>query len=356
MPDHSPQDDVNSFLKGPQDWHRLTPTTNVKQMRTPLMKNLTVDNITENVIKINSNCQNPRAKYLCERLVVHLHDFARETRLSTKEWMDALCFLTACGQKSDEFRQEFILLSDVLGLSLLVDSIDHPKPAASTEGTVLGPFHTHEAEVVRHGETVHHDPEGEPCLIVCTVKDTAGKPVPDAKIDMWETDSKGFYDVQYAERDGPDGRAVLRSDENGDFWFKAIVPVPYPVPHDGPVGILLQILNRHPMRPSHMHFMFDKQGYDHLITALYLRNDPYETSDAVFGVKDSLIVDLKTVTDPEMAKKYEVEIGSKLMTYDFVLVSDAEAEEIRTQKAMEAMKLQGRKMKMYKGLPVPDVD
>ena len=117
-----------------------------------------------------------------------------------------------------------------------------------------------------HGDVVHKDPDGEPCLVICTVKDTAGLPVTDAKIDMWETDSHGFYDVQYNERDGPNGRAVLRSDNNGDFWFKAIVPVPYPIPHDGPVGNLLKLLNRHPMRPSHMHFMFEKPGYDHLIT------------------------------------------------------------------------------------------
>lgn len=248
------------------------------------MKNLTVENITQNVIEINSrDCPDARARYLAERAVTHLHDFARETRLSTKEWMDGLLFLTAVGQKCDEVRQvwiryslwlitslisvqEFILLSDVLGLSLLVDSIDHPKPPLSTEGTVLGPFHTHEAENVEHGELVHRDPDGEPLLVMCTVKDTAGRPVSDVKIDIWETDSNGHYDVQYNERDGPNGRAVLRSNSKGDFWFKAIVPVPYPVPHDGPVGKLLKIFHRHPYRPSHVHFMFEKPGYDHLIT------------------------------------------------------------------------------------------
>lgn len=162
--------------------------------------------------------------------------------------------------------QEFILLSDVLGLSLLVDSIDHPKPPNSTEGTVLGPFHTHEAPNSTLGSDISSDPDGTPCLVVCTVKDIAGKPIEGVKIDVWETDSKGFYDVQYKERDGPDGRAVLTSDKNGDFYFKAIVPVPYPIPHDGPVGKLLMLLKRHPYRPSHMHFMFEKKGYDHLIT------------------------------------------------------------------------------------------
>ena len=158
------------------------------------------------------------------------------------------------------------MLSDVLGLSLLVDSIDHPKPRGSTEGTVLGPFHTHEAEHGGQGSLISHDPDGEPLLVLCTLKDVHGNPIPGAQIDVWETDSRGFYDVQHADRTGPDGRAVLTSDGNGNFWFKGIVPVPYPIPNDGPVGQLLKVLNRHPYRPSHMHFMFKKAGYDPLVT------------------------------------------------------------------------------------------
>lgn len=147
----------------------------------------------------------------------------------------------------------------------------------------------------------------------------------------------------------------MRSDKNGAVWFKAIVPVPYPVPHDGPVGKLLRALKRHSFRPSHMHFMFEKPGYDHLITALYLRGDPYETSDAVFGVKDSLLIDLGTV-DAEMARKYDVKEGTKLMSYDFVLVSEEESRKLREKNAMEAMEKLGRHVKLYKGLPIPDVD
>lgn len=183
----------------------------------------------------------------------------------------------------------------------------------------------------------------------------AGNPIPNVKIDVWETDSKGFYDVQYAERDGPDGRAVLESDDNGDFWFKAIVPVPYPIPHDGPVGKLLRYLKRHAYRPSHMHFMFGKAGYDHLITSLYLRHDPYETTDAVFGVKETLLVELGTV-NAEQAKKYDFKEGGKLITYDFVLVTEEKAKHLREENALKAMEAQGRKMKLYDGLPIPDVD
>jgi protocatechuate 3,4-dioxygenase beta subunit len=147
-----------------------------------------------------------------------------------------------------------------------VDSVDHPKPFGSTEGTVLGPFHTHEAKQAQNGGAIASDPDGQPLLVLCSVTEAIGRPIGGATIDVWETDSKGFYDVQYAERDGPDGRAVLTSDEEGRFWFKAIVPVPYPIPSDGPVGKLLNKLQRHSYRPSHMHFMFKRQGYDPLIT------------------------------------------------------------------------------------------
>lgn len=149
---------------------------------------------------------------------------------------------------------------------MLVDAIDHPKPPGASEGTVLGPFHTHEAQSIEHGGGIASDPEGEPLLVLCTVRDSAGKALEDVKIDVWETDSKGFYDVQYANHDGPDGRAILTSDKDGIFWFKAIVPVPYPIPSDGPVGKLLAKLGRHCYRPSHMHFMFSHPIYDPLIT------------------------------------------------------------------------------------------
>ncbi|ORY10436.1 Intradiol ring-cleavage dioxygenase [Clohesyomyces aquaticus] len=331
-----------------------------EKLNIPNLKDLTMDNITENVNLINSQTLDPRLKYVLERLVSHMHDFARETRLSTKEWMAGIEFLTAVGKKCTDVRQEFILLSDTLGLSLLVDSIDHPKPSSSTEGTVLGPYHTHDAQAQILGSAISDDPDGEPLLCLCTVRTTSGKPISGAKIDIWETDSKGSYDVQYEDYSGekPDGRAVLISDDEGVFWFKAIVPVPYSIPHDGPVGKMLKSLGRHPWRPSHMHFMFEKAGFDHLITALYLRNDPYETSDAVFGVKSSLVVDLGTVT-PEHVKKYDVKEGTKLLTYDFVLVTDEETNKLREQKAKEAMEKLGRpNMKIVEGLPIPmeDVD
>ena len=151
-------------------------------------------------------------------------------------------------------------------MSLLIDSIDHPKPAEATEGSVLGPFHTHEAEPKSNGEAISHDPNGEPWLVLCTIKDTKGLPIEGVKIDIWESDSSGHYDVEYPDRQGPDGRGVMQSDKDGVFWFKAIRPMPYPIPHDGPVGKLLEKLHRHAWRPSHVHFIFEKPGFDPLTT------------------------------------------------------------------------------------------
>lgn len=263
----------------------------------PHLLDLTIDNITPNTIRINSQSPNARLTYLMTRLVTHLHDFARETRLSTDEWMAAIEFLIGCGQISSDVRnvssftsstllystptiipkidtrgvntdttQEFILLSDVLGLSLLVDNINHPKPPGGTEGSVLGPFHTHDAPTLPHGASMTSDPAGEPMLAICTVRDTHGRPVPGVTVDIWETDSSGHYDVQHADREGPSERCVMVSDDEGRFWFRGLKPVSYPIPHDGPVGGLLQLLKRHCWRPAHVHFMFGKEGWDRLIT------------------------------------------------------------------------------------------
>ncbi|KAF5138392.1 Hydroxyquinol 1,2-dioxygenase [Metarhizium anisopliae] len=320
----------------------------------PLL-DLTTDNITPNVVRISTQSGNARVNYLMERLITHLHDFARETRLSTTEWMAALDFLVRCGQMSSDVRHEFILLSDVLALSLLVDSINHPKPPASTEGSNLGPFHTHDAPTIDSGSSMTSDPNGEPLLVLCTVSDTAGNPVSDVKVDIWETDSSGQYDVQHDHREGPRERCIIVSDAKGKFWFKAVRPVSYAIPDDGPVGQFLKLLKRHCWRPAHMHFMFEKEGWDHLTTALYMRGDPYETSDAVFAVKRSLIVDLEKV-DAATAAKYGVKEGTLLLKHDFVLVTQKEADELRDRNAIQALRELGLSMKLVDHLPVPDLD
>ncbi|EON99012.1 putative hydroxyquinol -dioxygenase protein [Phaeoacremonium minimum UCRPA7] len=321
----------------------------------PLLLDLTIDNITPNTIRINNQTKNDRLKYILERLVTHLHDFARETRLSTDEWMTGIMFLIATGQICSDVRNEFILLSDVLGLSLLVDNINHPKPPDCTEGSVLGPFHTHDAPTLPSGASMSSDPAGEAMLALCTVRDPAGQPVAGVTVDIWETDSSGHYDVQHSERGEPSERCVMVTDERGRFCFKGIKPVSYPIPHDGPVGKLLALLGRHCWRPAHVHFMFGKEGWDKLITALYLRGDPYETSDAVFGVKKSLVIDLDKV-DKALAEEHDIPEGSWLLKHDFVLVSEEETSRLRDQNAMNALTKLGLRMKMVDHLPVPELD
>ncbi|CAK7237914.1 hypothetical protein SEUCBS140593_010197 [Sporothrix eucalyptigena] len=321
----------------------------------PPMKDLTSDNITENVKILNNQTSSPRVRYVFDRLVSHVHDFVRETCLSTEEWQAGIDFLTAAGQISNELRSEMTLLSDTLGVSLLVDAINHPRHGKATEGTVLGPFHTHDAPVAESGYVLHEDQEAAKLLVLCSVQDTSGEPVADVVCDVWEGDAYGFYDVQNPNRIRPDGRALLRTNKEGKFHFTAVVPVPYPIPMDGPVGKMLTLLKRHPNRPGHIHFMLRKAGYDNLITALYPRGDPYETSDPVFGVKESLVVDLGTVND-QISRAYNVPVGTKMLKYDFVLVPEQEARELRAKRAEEAVKNLDFDVDLMDGLPVLAVD
>lgn len=319
------------------------------------MQDLTDENITPNVIINNSNAP-PRLKFTLSSLVTHLHDFARETRLTTEEWMAGIEFLTAAGEMCSDTRQEFILLSDILGLSTLVESINHPKPPGATEGTVLGPFHTHDAKEKELGESIASPGKGEVCLVRGTVRDMQGNAIVGAKIDIWETDDTGHYDTQYDGRAGPDCRGIITSDKSGKFWFKAVKPVPYPIPLDGPTGVLLRVCNRHGYRPSHMHFLITAPGYDTLVTALYTRGDPYEASDAVFGVKSSLVVDFTRIEDEKVLKAYGLQIGAWGLEYDFVLLSDKEAKEYKEKKVAEALEKAKSRARILDGLPVADLD
>ncbi|KAK1255938.1 hypothetical protein MKX07_008197 [Trichoderma sp. CBMAI-0711] len=331
-----------------------TPLLSSSQPQPPV-PDLTIDNITRKVVQASSQSGDARLDYLMERLVTHVHDFARETRLSTREWMAAIHFLTQTGQMCSPVRQEFILLSDVFGLSMLVDSIDHPKPPNCTQGSVLGPFHTNDAPHLPIGSSMTTDSAGEPLLALCTVCDSSGRPLSGVNVDIWEADSSGHYDVQYAGRQAPSERCVMTSDVDGGFWFRAIRPVSYPVPDDGPVGRLLGLLKRHSHRPAHMHFIFEKQGLDRLVTTLFIRGDQYETSDVVFGVKSNLVVDLERV-DEKTAAKYGVLEGTLLLRHKFVLASARETEELRDKNAMEAMGRLGLKTKLMDHLPVPDLN
>jgi hydroxyquinol 1,2-dioxygenase len=233
-----------------------------------------------------------RQRELFQALVAHLHDFARETRLTGEEWFAAISFLERVGKISSPTRQEFVLLSDILGLSVLVDQINH-HDGGSTESTLLGPFFVAGRPRVEAGADISGGVSGTPLFVTGHVVDVSGAPVAGALVDTWHSDGEGFYDVQRSEElsGRPAMRGLLTTDEDGGFAYRSIVPRYYPVPTDGPCGEILRAADRSPMRPQHLHFRFQAAGFDPLITMLYRRDCPYIERDAVFGVKSSLSVD-----------------------------------------------------------------
>ena len=238
----------------------------------------------------HADCTNPRLAQVMSSLVRHLHDFAKDVHLTQAEWDVAIGFLTKTGQICSAERQEFILLSDVLGFSMLVDAINNRRPAGATENTVFGPFHVDDAPKRQMGDTICLDGKGETCLFEGLVLDLAGQPVAGATVDVWSDNADGFYDVQQpGVQPSGNNRGVFVTGADGRYAFTGIKPVSYPIPADGPVGQLLGHLGRHPYRPAHMHYLVTAPGYQRLVTHTFVGGDDYLTSDAVFGVKASLI-------------------------------------------------------------------
>lgn len=234
--------------------------------------------------------ESPRLKQLVQGVVTHLHAFLRDVRLTEEEWRQGIDFLTAVGHITDERRQEFILLSDTLGASMQTIAINNEAYADATEATVFGPFFVEDAPRIDLGGDIAGPANGQPCWVEGTVRDTDGNPVAGARIEVWEADEDGFYDVQYDD-DRVAGRAHLFSDDEGAFHFWAITPTPYPIPHDGPVGRMLEATGRSPMRASHLHFMVSAPERRTLVTHIFVRGDELLERDSVFGVKDSLVKD-----------------------------------------------------------------
>lgn len=253
------------------------------------MKNLNEKTITQAVIDRNKNTENPRLKTVMTSLVQHLHSFAREVELTEEEWEYGIRFLTDVGQICNDSRQEFILLSDTLGLSTLVIAQNHRKPEGCTEATVFGPFYVSNSPELQLGENMSQGVKGTPWFVKGIVRSITGDVIPDAKVEVWQSDDEGFYDVQKADLGHLEGRAVYRTNAQGQYHFETIVPEAYPIPHDGPVGKMLQHLNRHPWRPAHLHFMITAPGYERLVTHVFKEGGEYLDSDAVFGVRSSLI-------------------------------------------------------------------
>ena len=253
------------------------------------MKNLNEKTITQAVIDRNKNTENPRLKTVMTSLVQHLHSFAREVELTEEEWEYGIKFLTDVGQICSDSRQEFILLSDTLGLSTLVIAQNHRKPEGCTEATVFGPFYVSNSPELQLGENMSEGVKGTPWFVKGNVRSITGESVPNAKVEVWQSDEDGSYDVQKEHLDHLEGRAVFRTNAQGEYYFKTIVPEAYPIPHDGPVGKMLQQLNRHTWRPAHLHFMITADGYERLVTHIFREGSEYLESDAVFGVRSSLI-------------------------------------------------------------------
>jgi protocatechuate 3,4-dioxygenase beta subunit len=249
----------------------------------------------------------PRLREVLVSLVRHLHAFARDVELTVPEWEQAIGFLTQTGQKCDDERQEFILLSDVLGLSMLVETISNRKFGVATESTVLGPFHVVESPARPLGGSIDLVGTGTPCVVTGRVLSVDRTPLPGATLDVWQASDQGFYDVQQpAGQPRGNGRGLFTADAEGRFWFRTVVPSYYPIPTDGPVGELLRATGRHAFRPAHIHFIVTAPGHRELTTHIFVAGSEYIESDTVFAVKQSLVVDFTEVDDPAQAKQWHV--------------------------------------------------
>ena len=279
--------------------------------------------VTAEVLASFAGAAPPRYREVAQSLVRNLHSFAREIRLTQDEWQFGIDFLTRAGHITNDRRQEFILLSDVLGMSMLTIGINAPAAAGATESTVVGPFFVAGAPETPLGGDIANGAQGRPCYVSGTVTDTAGNPIAGARIDIWQSDEDGFYDVQY-----PDGRTAargwLRTGPDGGYRFWSVHPAPYPIPDDGPVGDLLKAAGRGPMRPAHLHFKVDVPGYRPLVTHIFVAGDPYLDRDAVFGVKESLIVEFtEHPAGPAPEGRVLAEPWSRV-TFDMVLAPAAD--------------------------------
>lgn len=278
--------------------------------------------LTERVLQSFDACADPRLKQLMQGLVRHLHAYLCEVRLTEQEWDTAIAFLTAAGNITDDRRQEFILLSDVLGASMQTIAINNEAHGAATEATVFGPFFVEGAPEIPIGGDMSFGAVGEPCWVEGRVTDSNGNPLAQARIEVWEADEAGLYDVQY--QDGrTSARAHLFTDEHGHYSFWGIRPTPYPIPHDGPVGMMLEAVKRSPYRASHLHFMVTHDGCRRLVTHIFVRGDELLDRDSVFGVKESLVKDFESQAPGTVAPdgRQLDETWSKVR-FDIVLAPD----------------------------------
>lgn len=280
----------------------------------------TEENSAEVVISRNANAKNERLAEVMAVVTKHLHAAVKEIEPTQEEWFEAIQFLTKVGHACNDWRQEFILLSDSLGVSMLVDAINNRKPSGASESTVLGPFHVEDAPELPMGADICLDQKGEPMLVKGRITGTDDQPIANAKIDVWQANDEGFYDVQQKGLQ-PDFnlRGVFRTGADGTYHFKGVKPKYYPIPDDGPVGQMLTQLGRHPYRPAHLHYILEADGFDTLITHIFDPDDPYIHSDAVFGVKESLLAKFDLIEDPARISAAGFDRPYYEVVHDFVL-------------------------------------
>jgi hydroxyquinol 1,2-dioxygenase len=288
----------------------------------PLARDLSNDALTDAVLASFAGAGDDRFREIAESLVRHLHGFITDVRLTEAEWFKAVDFLTRTGQMSSDTRQEFILLSDVLGVSMLVIGLAHLSGDGATESTVFGPFFVDGSPAIENGGDLAAGAPGQPCFVQGRILSTTGEPIAAAAIEVWQADDDGLYDVQVPGLDRARGRGHLRSGADGRFWFWTVRPTAYPIPNDGPVGELLAAAGRGPMRPAHIHFMVQAPGYETLTTHVFDESDEYLDRDAVFGVKNSLIAPFER-HEPGLAPDGRA-VGTPYfaMSYDLILAPE----------------------------------
>jgi hydroxyquinol 1,2-dioxygenase len=278
------------------------------------MRAINENTITDAALEQMSATPDPRFKEIMEAAVRCLHAFAREVNLTPQEWLEGIRFLTAVGQKCTSYRQEFVLLSDVLGLSALVGLInDRHGTGGHTESSLLGPFYRANSPHFELGQSIATKTHGKEIALYGRVLDSNGRGVPQASIQIWQTDEDGDYDMQKSEASQMDLRGTFHTDSEGRYYLRSVLPAGYSIPTDGPVGDLIRAQKRHGLRPSHIHYLIGAPGFSELVTALYIHGDPHIGSDTVFGVTDSLVVE---VTEPDSASPFSALPGIR---YDFTL-------------------------------------
>lgn len=287
------------------------------------MRDFDENNITDAVVDRYRNTPDPRLKQIMTSLVRHLHDFVRDVELTEEEWAAAIDYLTRTGKLCTDRRQEFILLSDTLGVSMLVDAINHRFAHGTTETTVLGPFYVQNPPEAALGADIRGEAKGEPLYIDGAILSEDGTPVANAIVDVWHSDAEGFYDVQLADLAEPTLRARFHTDARGNYRFWTILPRYYPIPHDGTVGEMLKASARHPFRPAHVHFKIMAPGHETLVTHLFVDGDQYLDSDAVFAVKNSLIRDFTHEAPGVAPDGKKLETPWRRLHSDFVLAAAA---------------------------------